>query len=63
MIMSCFQNCGAKKISEAVMDCTGDLYLRMGAPPGKRPRLNLSPFAIVKTSSVETDVKSKLREF
>jgi hypothetical protein len=63
MIMSCFQNCGVKKISEAAMYCTGDLYLHMGAPPGKRPRLNLTPFTNVDTFSVERDVKSKLREF
>jgi hypothetical protein len=38
----------------------GDVYLRMGAPPGKRPCLDLLPFTDIKTTYVERDLKSKL---
>jgi hypothetical protein len=56
MIMSCFQNCSREQLSEAAMACTG-------APPGKRPRLDILPFANVMSSAVETDVKRKITEF
>lgn len=42
---------------------TGDVYLRMDAPPGKHPRLDLLPSADAKNTSVERDLKSKITEF
>jgi hypothetical protein len=45
------------------MACTGDVYLRMGAPAGKHARLDLLPATNVMTSSRERDVKRKLTEF
>jgi hypothetical protein len=39
------------------MACTGDVYLHMGAPPGKCSRFDILPFTDVKTTSVERDDK------
>jgi hypothetical protein len=60
MIMSCFQNCGTERLSEAAMAGTEDVYLCMDAPPGKHPRLDLLPSTDVKNTSVERDLKSRL---
>jgi hypothetical protein len=42
---------------------TGDVDLRLGAPPEKHPRLNVFQPDMNSSASAEEDVKSKLTEF